>query len=738
MTELTSEQQLRENAVIKSSAAEAYKGIVKKDDIDFDIKRDWSPKHLPRNELPDFIKYDPVLFQFFKRLHYEDKNFIAVVVGETGAGKTMIGKELVKMADGSWKRHDEIIIGDKIISPNYKTNKNDIGTVIEVHKRFSKSNFSVINKRTNEILYTCADNHDIPFVYRYIPHTIENGKNVRKSINTKIELRCREAKDLFKLSDFAMHGRPTKQGVFIENYLNQQDSSINPYLLGVILGDGHIRKNNQIIITSANTEIIDVLKTITDYCSIRKKQNHFNFSISSKSKISNEINRVGLTHKLSGDKFIPNECLKSSSNYRYLLLAGLIDTDGYINKQGKIEITLKSKQLINDIIELVHSLGGKAKIRSCKKKCCNNGKIGQYWATSINLGRDNIFIPLIHKEKKKRILNRHHSNKYHDDPTNVLFKLKPAPANWVYGFEIDSPSHLYITSNFCITHNSCSAINLARNIDITPLGNGRFKRNFIIKADAHGKPTPECRIVFGPSDFLRLIKSGLPKGSCIIWDEAGIGQDAVSWQDKKSRLIKHVMQTFRSRNYGLFLTVPDKESITLATRRLVHCYVDVQKRDAVHATLDVRWLNRVRGNEKTTTYYKYPVFKDPVSGKLKKIVKYKVPRLPTDIENEYNKVKNTTLQNMYEYYQKEMEFMEKELGEKSINGPDTAIKMKKFNMAACTEMAKNNIDTLQNDDTSFSEAKIMLSLSKNGYDCNKAQAKLVGEMMKEYKSLGIV
>jgi len=201
---------------------------------------------------------------------------------------------------------------------------------------------------------------------------------------------------------------------------------------------------------------------------------------------------------------------------------------------------------------------------------------------------------------------------------------------------------------------SCTAISLARALDITPLGNGAFKRNFIIKQGPDGKGSPETRVVFGPSQFMALVKSGLPKGSIIIWDEAGIGNDAVAWNDKKSRLIKHVMQTFRSRNYGVFMTVPDKESVTLATRRLVHCYIDISKRDPNAAYLDIRWLNRVRGSEKTQTYYKYPIFKDPITGKLKKVVKYKVPKLDPIVEKEYNKIKDNTLQDIYDYYQKEL------------------------------------------------------------------------------------
>jgi hypothetical protein len=54
-------------------------------------------------------------------------------------------------------------------------------------------------------------------------------------------------------------------------------------------------------------------------------------------------------------------------------------------------------------------------------------------------------------------------------------------------------------------------------------------------------------------------------------------------------------------------------------------------------------------------------------------------------------------------------------------------------MAACTDLAKNSMDELKNDDFSFSNAKIMFNLSRKGYECNTAQAKLVAELLKEYE-----
>jgi len=310
--------------------------------------------------------------------------------------------------------------------------------------------------------------------------------------------------------------------------------------------------------------------------------------------------------------------------------------------------------------------------------------------------------------------------------------IEKTPGAPVYGFGIDSKSHWYITGGDMVTNNSgksLTALSLARAIDVTPLGDGKYEQNFIIKANANGYADKNTRVVFGPSDFMRLIKSGLPRGSCIVWDEAGVGNDATKWNDRKSQLIKHIMQTFRSRNYGVFMTVPDKESITLSTRRLVHCYIDIVKRSDRFAELSIVWLKRERTNEKTKTYYKRPVFVDPVTGGLKKIFVYKVPKLPDAIENQYNQIKNTTLQNLYTFYQRELEIMEKELGMAQEQGLSAGTKLKKFNMSAAVDISKGELKTLLGEDGKPSEAQIIFLLSKRGYECNKQQSKLVAEVI---------
>jgi len=694
------------------------------------FKRDWNPKGLAKRELPEYLKRDPVLWRFFARLNYEDKNFLALVVGDTGTGKCLVEGSKVLMSTGEWKDIEDVKIGDKVISPNSNFEGSEFATVVDIDKYKSDDIYEVRTNK-NQLLYTCTGNHKIPIYYYYFPRN-SNGARDYKDRETKI--RVREAADLAALSDATLHckGIRTRQGTLIEKFEKMYEPAIDPYFLGVFLGDGCFSDGKRVSIASETQEIIDrTEKSMKIYNAVRQREGTpcKGYFVPRKHPYKLEMERLGLAGKKSGTKFIPKECLFTSVDFRLNLLAGLIDTDGSITADGIICHTTKSKQMAEDMIFLIRSLGGMSRLKWSYKSCPGMDKPRKYYCFKVELGDMLSKLVLSKSNKKELLAKRLASTKLKLNTSVVSFYVKKTKRiENVVGITLDNESKLFITDNFMVTHNSCSAISLARALDITPLGGGRFKHNFKITSDETGRGTPQCRVVFGPSDFLKLIKSGLPRGSIIVWDEAGVGNDATKWQDKKSQLIKHIMQTFRSRNYGVFLTVPDKESITLATRRLVHCYVEMTSREANHACAKVTWAQRSRSREKTETFYKYPVFVDPETGKYKKILTYKIPRLDRKVEAEYNRIKDTTLQNLYEFYQREMDFIDKELGLKEDEQNKISEKVQKFNMAKCLEMCKPHMKELNDDEGDWSEAKIMLLLSKKNYECNKAQAKLLIEL----------
>lgn len=273
---------------------------------------------------------------------------------------------------------------------------------------------------------------------------------------------------------------------------------------------------------------------------------------------------------------------------------------------------------------------------------------------------------------------------------------------------------------------SWSAVNIANMLDVTPLGQGKYKNNFIVNCEKDGTPTPDCRVIFSATDLIRLVKSKLPKGSAIVWDEAGIGNDNTRWWDKKSILIKHVMQSFRAQNLILFLTVPDEESVALATRRLLHATFDVYDRDENFAYMKINWLQRDRKGKKV--YRKTQSYKGE-DGFDYKITDYMLRPMSDDIAKPYKKIKDKVLGDMNAFYEKEMELMEKIEGknvEDKLNKVNET-KLNKFHPLACAKLVQENLHECKDQEGYFNKSKTMLFLAQKGYSVSTTQAKALLE-----------
>ena len=78
------------------------------------------------------------------------------------------------------------------------------------------------------------------------------------------------------------------------------------------------------------------------------------------------------------------------------------------------------------------------------------------------------------------------------------------------------------------------------------------------------------RIVFKVEDFVKLVNSDLPRGSVIVFDDAGLGIPAREWQNLASKTFGLLTQGFRYKQILTFITVPDESFIERQSRKLVH------------------------------------------------------------------------------------------------------------------------------------------------------------------------
>jgi hypothetical protein len=151
------------------------------------------------------------------------------------------------------------------------------------------------------------------------------------------------------------------------SFESKGDLIIDPYVLGVLLGDGGFTTDR---ITLTNPE-----KDIINKCQIKLKEwgkftHHvgtncqycFKSNNSRKNKLYRKVKDLNLIKCSSKDKFIPKDYLYASIEDRKELLNGLMDTDGHVSKRGSFSFFTTSKQLKDDFIFLCRSLGYRCRV----------------------------------------------------------------------------------------------------------------------------------------------------------------------------------------------------------------------------------------------------------------------------------------------------------------------------------------------------------------------------------------
>lgn len=99
-----------------------------------------------------------------------------------------------------------------------------------------------------------------------------------------------------------------------------------------------------------------------------------------------------------------------------------------------------------------------------------------------------------------------------------------------------------------------------------------------------------------------------PKGSALVYEELGISGDADEWWSKTNKILKYILQTFRTRNLAVFFTVPDEILVDNRIKSMFHAvmemqYIDYSKRIAWFKMYRIQRRPK-RSSKQVSTYYK--------------------------------------------------------------------------------------------------------------------------------------
>lgn len=222
---------------------------------------------------------------------------------------------------------------------------------------------------------------------------------------------------------------------------------IDPYLLGVWLGDG---AENAPTITNVDAELIEWLERVCELngwkftaiaCKAgRAGQFYLGNKFTREGSFMGQLRAAGVL----GKKHIPEAYFGASLEQRRALLAGLIDTDGCVSN-GCIEISQARELLADQIMRLAHGLGLKCSKReqfnTCNKKRCRSFR--------LQIGGNIDTLPLLINRKREAAL----AVRKNKDWRRTRIDVEPIGDGEYFGFELDG-DRLFMLADGTVTHNT--------------------------------------------------------------------------------------------------------------------------------------------------------------------------------------------------------------------------------------------------------------------------------------------
>lgn len=234
-----------------------------------------------------------------------------------------------------------------------------------------------------------------------------------------------------------------------------------PYFVGLYLGDGCCI--NGINITTQREEVVEYLKEFARTYGLgfraaekrngenKAKSYFFPYTFANNNTpnpLQVTIRGLGLEGKVAGDKFIPHQYKVASVEDRFSLLAGLLDTDAFYDKEkNTFEYCSKSKRLADDVVFVCRSLGFFAQIGKTKVV-----KGESYYR--IQISGDLNLIPT------KVAIRQGRARKQKKSVLVTGFSVEYLGRGEYFGFTLDG-NHLYCDNQFFIHHNSGKSLVIA-------------------------------------------------------------------------------------------------------------------------------------------------------------------------------------------------------------------------------------------------------------------------------------
>ena len=378
-----------------------------------------------------------------KVINAKEPNIICLA--GAGGGKSIPNSTMIPTPNG-WKKVSEIKEGDFLFDQEGNPTK-----VLGVFPQGKKEVYEITfgDKRTAKC---CID------------HIWSVHKDTWKDKNTFRDYTLREIlEDKWERIDKRGHKShqfsiPCSKAV---KYNTTEKLTIDPYLLGVFLGDGSCLES-ALTLSSNDKEIVEKIQSMLGCPDVYQNSANYHWTFYKNSEHQRVQTKEILGEyaenicRYSYDKSIPEVYKLASIEDRYKLIQGLMDTDGSITKSDgryHVSFTTTSEKLKNDFIEVMGSLGYVCTCKIDKRE--EKYTRGRAYDIRINIPNAEKY-KLFSLSRKKSIaeegINKSQHRKY--DRTTIIDIQDLGYEEEMTCFYVDNEKHLFLMNDYLVTHNT--------------------------------------------------------------------------------------------------------------------------------------------------------------------------------------------------------------------------------------------------------------------------------------------
>lgn len=394
---------------------------------------------------------------------------------DVGSGKGLLEDELIATPYG-WRRMKDLKVGDMITGRNGKPTK-----VIGVYPQGEQEVAKITFKDGVEIITDMAHRWTVMNTGQY-PEKYPSGKIPEYIISTRDLLSKKKKTMKIPLRDEDGNVIQTITRDIQTYYKNSRDYSkwkvplmsspiefdvkpelpLDPYILGYWLGDGLSSTLDIVVGHQDKKESFKNISKLWDgTAEIVHNKRDKNVSIRLKKEglvITHFLRDMGIRY----NKHIPEVYMKASVEDRISLLQGLIDSDGSIGEDGSVTFGNTIKVLIDQVVELVQSLGGMAwhggiaKYKAYPYQGTLKRTKKASWEVVINLPSG--IMPSRLKRKLERYKSFEGLQKGSQKLTKTIKKVQKLDYKMkTICIKVDAEDENFVTKGYTVTHNTILA-----------------------------------------------------------------------------------------------------------------------------------------------------------------------------------------------------------------------------------------------------------------------------------------